>query len=61
MKVQKSRYESLDSMAIQVVEFSSRGKKSEGFLPKDQHAQRKLLNFENWVNEEVSKIRHHFS
>ena len=47
-------------MAIQVVEFSSRGKKSEGFLPKNQHAQRKLLNFENWVNEEVSKIGHHF-
>ena len=42
-------------MGIQVVEFSSRGKKSEGFLPKNQHAQRKLLNFENWVNEEASK------
>ena len=25
------------------------------FLPKNQHSQRKLLNFENWCNEEVSK------
>ena len=25
------------------------------FLPKNQHTQRKLLNFENWVNGEVSK------
>jgi hypothetical protein len=25
-------------------------------LPKNQHAQRKLLNFENWCNGEVSKI-----
>ena len=30
------------------------------FLPKNQHTQRKLLNFENWVNGEVSKIGHHF-
>ena len=29
-------------------------------LRKDQHTQRKLLNFENWVNGEVSKIGHHF-
>ena len=29
--------------------------KLERFLPKNQHNQRKLLNFENWVNEEVSK------
>ena len=28
--------------------------------PKNQHTQRKLLNFENWVNGEVSKIEHHF-
>ena len=38
-------------MAIWVVEFSSGGTKSERFLPKNQHTQRKLLNFENWVNE----------
>ena len=30
--------------------------KLERFLPKNQHTQRKLLNFENWVNREVSKI-----
>ena len=29
--------------------------KLERFLPKNQHTQRKLLNFENWVNGEVSK------
>ena len=34
--------------------------KLERFLPKNQHTQRKLLNFENWVNGEVSKIGHHF-
>ena len=27
----------------------------ERFLPKNQHTQRKLLNFENWFNGEVSK------
>ena len=32
-------------MAIRVVEF----------LPKNQHTQRKLLNFENWIDGEVSK------
>ena len=32
----------------------------ERFLPKNQHTQRKLLNFENWVNGEVSNIEHHF-
>ena len=37
------------------------GTKLERFLPKNQHTQRKLLNFENWVNGEVSKIEHHFS
>ena len=44
-------------MAIWVVEFSNGGTKLERFLPKNQHTQRKLLNFENW---EVSKIGHHF-
>ena len=36
------------------------GTKLERLLPKNQHTQRKLLNFENWVNGEVSKIEHHF-
>ena len=48
-------------MAIRVVEFSSEGEKVEIFLPKNQHTQKKLLNFENWVSGEVSKIGHHFS
>ena len=30
--------------------------KLETFLPKNQHTQRKFLNFENWVNGEVSKV-----
>ena len=37
------------------------GTKLERFFPKNQHTQRKLLNFENWVSGEMSKIRHHFS
>ena len=47
-------------MAIRVVEFSKGGYKILKSLLKNQHTQRKLLNFENWVNGEVSKIRHHF-
>ena len=43
-------------MAIRVVEFSNGGTKLEKILSKNQHTQRKLLNFENWVNGEVSKI-----
>ena len=35
--------------------FQTGGTKLERFLPKNQHTQRKLLNFENWVNGEVSK------
>ena len=42
-------------MAILVVEFSNGGKKLGRFLPKNQHARRKLLNLENWLNGEVSK------
>ena len=37
------------------------GTKLERFLPKNQHTQRKILNFENWLNGEVLKIWHHFS
>ena len=40
--------------------FQVGGTKLEGFFPKNQHTQRKLLNFENWVNGEVSLIGHHF-
>ena len=34
--------------------FQAGGTKLERFLPKNQHNQRKLLNFENWVTGEVS-------
>ena len=42
-------------MAIRFVEFSNGVTKLERFLPKNQHTQRNLLNFENWVNGELSK------
>ena len=42
-------------MAIRVVSFQTGGTKLERFLPKNQHTQRKLSNFENWVCGEVSK------
>ena len=35
--------------------------KLERFLHKNRHTQRKSLNFEFWVNGELSKIGHHFS
>ena len=40
--------------------FQAGGTKLERFVPKNQYTQRKFLNFENWVNGEVSKIGHHF-
>ena len=40
--------------------FQAGSTKLERFLPKNQHTQKKLLNFKNWVNGEVSKIEHHF-
>ena len=36
------------------------GKKLERVLPKSQHSERKLLNFEFWINGELYKIGHHF-
>ena len=40
-------------MAIRVVDFlNGGGTKLERFLPKNQHTQRKFLNFENWTNGE---------
>ena len=41
--------------------FQTGDTKLERFLPKNQHTQRKLLNFEFWINGELSKIGHHFS
>ena len=37
------------------------GYKIRKILTKNQHTQRKLLNFEFWSNGERSKIGHHFS
>ena len=45
-KVQCNRI--IFSMAIPVVEFQGRDTKLEMFLAKNQHTQRKSLNFENW-------------
>ena len=36
--------------------FQTGGTKLERFLRKNQNSQRKLLNFENWINGEVSKV-----
>ena len=41
--------------------FKRGGTKLERFLPKNQRTQRKLSNFEFWINGELSKIGHHFS
>ena len=51
----------MKGMAIRSIEywlwsFQTGGTKLEIFLPKNLHTQRKLLNFENWVNGEVSKV-----
>jgi hypothetical protein len=40
--------------------FQGRDTKLDRFLAKNQHTQRKLLNFENWSSGELSKIGHHF-
>ena len=35
--------------------FQVGGTKLERFLPKNQHTQRKLLNFQFWINSKLSK------
>ena len=47
-------------MAIQVVEFSSGDHKIRKVFANDS-TQRKLLNFKNYVDRELSEIGHHFS
>ena len=42
-------------MALPVMEFQVRDTKLERFLPKSQHTQRKLLNFENCLSGEMLK------
>ena len=48
------------SIAIPVLEFQFWGYKIRKKMPEDKHTQRKLLNFENWCNGELSKIGRHF-
>ena len=43
------------NMAILVVEFSSGGYEIRKVFPKNQHTQRTLLNFENWIDK-ASKV-----
>ena len=44
----------------QGISFQAADTKLERFLPKNQHTQRKSLNFENWYNGEGAKIGHYF-
>ena len=37
--------------------FQTGGKKLERLLPKNQHTQRKLLDFENWINGGLRSIQ----
>ena len=48
-------------MVVHDVEFQAGGSKLGRVLPKNQHTQGKLLNFEFWINSELSKIGFHFS
>ena len=48
-------------MVIQVVDYSNGGYNIRKFLPKNQHTERKFMNFENWCNGKLSKIGHNFS
>ena len=48
-------------MVKRLSSFQAGGTKLERFLPKNQRTQRKLLNFENWFNDKLSKIGHNFS
>jgi hypothetical protein len=48
------------NMVLRVVEFSNGGYKIRKVFAENQHSQRKLLNFENWISGEppkFSKIR----
>ena len=44
----------IKGMVVRAVKFSSGDTKFERFLPKNEHTQRKLLNFENWCSGELS-------
>ena len=54
----------MNNMALQLWQyglwsFQMGGTRLERFLHKNQHTQRKLLNFEFWINGEMSNIGHH--
>ena len=55
------RHGDLPGMAVRVLSFQTGDTKSEKFWPKNQVTQRKLSNFEFWINGGLSKIGHHFS
>ena len=61
MHIKTSSERSFHIMAVRGVEFSSGSTKLERFLHKNQRTQTKLLNFEFWINGELSKVGHHFS
>jgi hypothetical protein len=44
-----------------MLSFQAGGTKLGRFLHKNQHTQRKLLNFEFWINGKLSKKGHNFS
>jgi hypothetical protein len=58
--VKKVEYKSLTLWQYGLWSFQAEGTKLERFLQKNQHTQRKLLNFEFWNNGKLSKIEHHF-
>ena len=66
IRVKKTKLEPCDMLKIANLRqyglwrFQTRYTKLERFLHKNQHTQRKLLNFEDWCNVEVSKIGHQF-
>ena len=57
MKKQTKEIPSADCILWQygLSSFQAGDTKLERFLPKNQHTERKLLNFENWINGKVSK------
>ena len=60
----QSKQLTMSGMVLRVVEFSSGVYNYtilERFLPKNQHIQRKFMNFENWCNGKLSNTAHHFS
>ena len=49
-KVEEEMAADYSGMALPVMDFKTRYTKLERFLHKNQRTQRKLLNFENWIN-----------